>query len=250
MLEPISTCNSLDPKMNASGTTTCRLTKCDITPVAVETCPPKTNTYMKYFLVIYIQCCSCCATSKIPHIFPKTRTLDKLAYLISLISMRYLQTLNKFGTWRDTFDTNNSILLLSLLSTHYFWTRYKNTLNSVTPILQSYCFWRLCVPVKKSFRSRCFFNYYSAKLFRKVIQAWAKIMYANNNLYTHTRKAINNVVDEAKQSRKTPQIPDQTALVVPEMIQFWIMYVHFDVNFLSDTAQCKYLNSWCFSTFP
>ena len=49
------------------------------------------------------------------------------------------------------------------------------------------------------------------------------------------------MVAAARQSRKTPQIPDQTAFALPEMIQFWIMYVHFDVNFLSDTAQYKYL---------
>lgn len=37
IVDPISTCNSPEPRMNASGTTTCRLTKCDITPVDVET---------------------------------------------------------------------------------------------------------------------------------------------------------------------------------------------------------------------
>lgn len=37
IVDPISTCNSPEPRINASGTTTCRLTKCDITPVDVET---------------------------------------------------------------------------------------------------------------------------------------------------------------------------------------------------------------------
>lgn len=37
IVDPISTCNSPEPRMNASGTTTCRFTKCDITPVDVET---------------------------------------------------------------------------------------------------------------------------------------------------------------------------------------------------------------------
>lgn len=37
IVDPISTCNSPEPNINASGTTTCRLTKCDIIPVAVET---------------------------------------------------------------------------------------------------------------------------------------------------------------------------------------------------------------------
>lgn len=38
IVDPISTCNSPEPNMNASGTTTCRFTKCDIIPVDVETC--------------------------------------------------------------------------------------------------------------------------------------------------------------------------------------------------------------------
>lgn len=37
IVDPISTCSSPDPSMNASGTTTCRLTKCEIMPVDVET---------------------------------------------------------------------------------------------------------------------------------------------------------------------------------------------------------------------
>lgn len=37
IVDPISTCNSPDPSMNASGTTTWRFTKCDITPVGVDT---------------------------------------------------------------------------------------------------------------------------------------------------------------------------------------------------------------------
>lgn len=37
IVDPISTCSSPEPKMNASGTTTCRFTKCEITPVDVET---------------------------------------------------------------------------------------------------------------------------------------------------------------------------------------------------------------------
>lgn len=37
IVDPISTCNSPEPRMNASGTTTWRFTKCDITPVDVET---------------------------------------------------------------------------------------------------------------------------------------------------------------------------------------------------------------------
>lgn len=37
MAEPISTCNSPDPKIKASGTTTWRFTKCAIVPVDVET---------------------------------------------------------------------------------------------------------------------------------------------------------------------------------------------------------------------
>lgn len=37
IVDPISTCSSPEPNMNASGTTTCRFTKCEITPVDVET---------------------------------------------------------------------------------------------------------------------------------------------------------------------------------------------------------------------
>lgn len=37
MVEPMSTCSSPEPRMKASGTTTCRLTKCDMTPVDVDT---------------------------------------------------------------------------------------------------------------------------------------------------------------------------------------------------------------------
>lgn len=38
IVDPMSTWSSPEPKMNASGTTTCKFTKCEITPVAVETC--------------------------------------------------------------------------------------------------------------------------------------------------------------------------------------------------------------------
>lgn len=37
IVDPISTCNSPEPKINASGTTTCKFTKCDIAPVDVAT---------------------------------------------------------------------------------------------------------------------------------------------------------------------------------------------------------------------
>lgn len=39
--DPMSTCNSPEPKINASGTTTCKFTKCDIIPVAVDICNNK-----------------------------------------------------------------------------------------------------------------------------------------------------------------------------------------------------------------
>lgn len=35
--DPMSTCSSPEPSMNASGTTTCKFTKCDIAPVEVAT---------------------------------------------------------------------------------------------------------------------------------------------------------------------------------------------------------------------
>lgn len=44
IVDPISTCNSPEPNMKASGTTTCRFTKCDIIPVAVETCKNQRRT--------------------------------------------------------------------------------------------------------------------------------------------------------------------------------------------------------------
>lgn len=37
IVDPISTCNSPEPKINASGTTTCKFTKCEIAPVDVAT---------------------------------------------------------------------------------------------------------------------------------------------------------------------------------------------------------------------
>lgn len=47
--EPISTCNSLDPRIKASGTTTCRLTKCAIMPVDVDTYK-QTNTHINWMV--------------------------------------------------------------------------------------------------------------------------------------------------------------------------------------------------------
>lgn len=41
IVDPMSTCSSPEPRIKASGTTTWRLTKCDITPVDVETCKQK-----------------------------------------------------------------------------------------------------------------------------------------------------------------------------------------------------------------
>lgn len=38
IVDPMSTCNSPEPSIKASGTTTCKFTKWDITPVDVETC--------------------------------------------------------------------------------------------------------------------------------------------------------------------------------------------------------------------
>lgn len=47
--DPMSTCNSPEPSMKASGTTTCRFTKCDITPVGVEICKEKKEKLLFVF---------------------------------------------------------------------------------------------------------------------------------------------------------------------------------------------------------
>lgn len=45
MAEPMSTCSSPEPKINASGTTTCRFTKCDMMPVAVDICKEREKNW-------------------------------------------------------------------------------------------------------------------------------------------------------------------------------------------------------------
>jgi hypothetical protein len=48
MADPMSTCSSPEPRMKASGTTTCRFTKCEITPVDVETCVSRNEKKLGY----------------------------------------------------------------------------------------------------------------------------------------------------------------------------------------------------------
>lgn len=54
--DPISTWSSPLPKMKASGTTTWRFTKCDTTPVDVETCERKNNKSFYLLLELFLFC--------------------------------------------------------------------------------------------------------------------------------------------------------------------------------------------------